>query len=259
MNDFLKINSFKETKKITFFIRNVLRQQDFENVVIGVSGGIDSAVCLSLLTKSILPKNIFIAHLSYFIPQTDLINTLLTKVNIPQKNIYNFSIKNIVYQIQKELRLIKTSKNYKLRLGNIMARTRMITLYDLAKKHNALVCGTENKSEERLGYFTKFGDEASDFEPIKHLYKTQIYQIAKHLEIPKKIISSIPTAGLWPGQTDEKELGFSYKEADRVLSLYFDQKKSIAEIFSQGFSNAKKIISRANKNSFKHRLPYSCK
>ena len=140
-----------------------------------------------------------------------------------------------------------------------MARIRMIFLYDLAKKHNALVCGTENKSEFYLGYFTRFGDEASDFEPIRHLYKTQIYQLADYLNLPKKIVSQSPTAGLWIGQTDEKDFGFSYQEADMVLNLYLDQKKSLEEITSKNFPHGKKIIARVSKNSFKHLSPYSTK
>ena len=106
-----------------------------------------------------------------------------------------------------------------LRLGNIMARVRMICLYDLAKQLDALVCGTENKSEKYLGYFTRFGDEASDIEPIMHLYKTEVYELAKHLGIPGAIVAKPPSADLWSEQTDERELGFSYKEADQVLHV----------------------------------------
>ena len=135
-----------------------------------------------------------------------------------------------------------------------MARVRMIILYDLAKRHNCLVCGTENKSELYLGYFTRFGDEASDFEPIQQLYKTQVYQLAEYLNVPKEIINQIPTAGLWENQTDEKDFGFSYKEADRVLDLYLKNKKIL-----KTFPNSKEIIARIEKNSFKHNLPYLVK
>lgn len=257
MNDLLSINPSAETQKITSFIKTVLKKQGFENVVIGVSGGIDSAVCLSLLQKSIPPKNIFPAHLYYF----------ESKINLPQKNVCNISIKNAVDALAKtlfptsvvELFPWHTSEVKRLRLGNIMARVRMIVLYDLAKKHNGLVCGTENKSEFYLGYFTRFGDEASDIEPIRHLYKTQIYSLAKYLNVPQNIIDLPPTAGLWAGQTDEGDFGFSYKEADIVLYLYFEQKKSLSEIISKGFPNAKKIVDWANKNSFKHHLPYVVK
>jgi NAD+ synthase len=138
-----------------------------------------------------------------------------------------------------------------------MARVRMILLYDLAKKHNALVCGTENKSEYLLGYFTRFGDAASDFEPIQHLYKTQVYQLASSLGVPKNIIKKTPTAGLWHGQTDEGEFGFSYKEADEVLFYYYDKKLKLEEIKNKGFKNAEKIIKFSLKNSYKHHAPYT--
>jgi NAD+ synthase len=255
MHDSLKIDPHAEEKRITSFINNVLTTQGFENVVIGLSGGIDSTVSLSLVERSISPKNIFVVHLYYFKSQIDSLKYSLRTMHIPQKNIYNISIKNIVDQMKDTMELTEKSRNYKLRLGNIMARVRMIILYDLAKKNNALVCGTENKSEYYLGYFTRFGDEASDFETIRHLYKTQIYQLAKYLNVPEEIISLPPSAGLWTGQTDEKDFGFSYAEADLVLNLYFDKKKSLPEI-TKDFPNAQKIITWAQKNSFKHHLPY---
>lgn len=256
-NDLLKINPAAETEKIILFIKSTLQGQGFKNVVLGLSGGIDSAVSLALLRKAIPPKNIFVAHLFYFKSEINLLNSLLKNADIPQKNIYNISIKRAVDGLAKTTGLTKNSKDYSLRFGNIMARTRMIILYDLAKKHQALVCGTENKSEYYLGYFTRFGDAASDFEPIRYLFKTQVYELANQLEIPKEIIDLPPTAGLWEGQTDEADFGFSYREADRVLQLYFDQKLTLNEIDSPEFPNAKKIIDRAEKNSFKHHLPYS--
>jgi len=248
----LSLNAKKETEKIVLFIKTVLKEQNFKSVVIGLSGGIDSAVSLSLLGKAIKPGNIFVVHLYYFKSQIGFLNSFLEKLNIPQKNIYNISIKNAVDQIQKTIGLTENSKNYKIRLGNIMARVRMISLYDLAKKHQGLVCGTENKSELNLGYFTRFGDEASDFEPIQHLYKTQVYQLAEYLNVPKEIINQIPTAGLWENQTDEKDFGFSYKEADKFLDLYLKNKK----IFKTS-PNSKKIIAWIHKNFFKHHLPYT--
>jgi len=160
---------------------------------------------------------------------------------------------------------VKSTQKYgvelfdRIRLGNIIARVRMIILFDLAKKHNALVCGTENKSEKLLGYFTRFGDAASDIEPISHLYKTQVRELANYLKLPQKIIEAKPTAGLWPGQTDEGEFGFTYQEADNVLSLYFDKKISTKKIRSLGYKNALKILAFAKKNSFKEKVPYLLK
>jgi len=130
-------------------------------------------------------------------------------------------------------------------------------LFDLAKKKQALVCGTENKTEHLLGYFTRFGDEASDFEPIRHLYKTEVLKLALYLGVPEKIINQPPSAGLWPGQTDEGDFGFSYKEADQVLELYLEKKLKLEEIEKKGFKKAGKIIARLKQNLFKHQTPYS--
>jgi NAD+ synthase len=130
-------------------------------------------------------------------------------------------------------------------------------LYDLAKKHSGLVCGTENKSENLLGYFTRFGDQASDIEPIAHLYKTQIYQLAHYLNIPENFLQVSPSAGLWPGQTDEGQFGFTYLEADQVFYLYLEKSMAIEDIEKSGLKNARKIISWRAQNLFKHQTPYS--
>lgn len=250
----MNIESEKETKRIISFIQKTLASQKIKKIVIGLSGGIDSTTSLYLLKKSIPKENIIACHLYYFEP----LNLKQIIFNIPNENIHIISIKEIVNSALKELGV----KNYelrknKIRAGNIMARVRMIMLYDLAKKHNALVLGTENKSEYLLGYYTRFGDEASDIEPIRHLYKTQVYKLASFLGVPEEFIKQTPTAGLWKDQTDEKELGFSYKEADQVLYLYFEKRQALEKIKKQGFVNAEKIINFSLQNSYKHQTPHA--
>ncbi len=246
----------KEKEKIIGFLKKTLREQNKKKVVLGMSGGIDSTTSFYLLKEAVDPENILIAHLYYF--QSKLKNFInsLKKANIPNKNIHELSIKNSVDDLMKILNIPSEDR---IRLGNIMARIRMIMLYDFAKKNNALVLGTEDKSEFLLGYFTRFGDEASDIEPIRHLYKTQIYQLAKYLGIPKKIVNLKSSPGLWPGHTAEKELGFSYEEADRILFLHKDKNMSIEKIKELGFPNAQKISDWTRRNSFKHHLPYIVK
>lgn len=264
----MNVNSSQEKEKIVRFIRDTLQKTKIQNVVLGLSGGIDSATSLYLLKQSIPKENIIVAHLHYFEP----LNLEVLTNDLPKENVLNISIKEIVDTCVNQLSIrhsglprIRSPRDTRdtldthdtLRFGNIAARVRMIILYDLAKKYNALVCGTENKSEHLLGYFTRFGDEASDFEPIMHLYKTQVYELAKYLNVPNEIINIQPTAGLWPGQTDEKELGFTYFEADQILHLYFDKKLTLEEIKKKGFPNTQKIISRVKSNEYKHHVPYS--
>ncbi len=250
----LQINPKKETQRIIAFLKNTLEKQNIQNVVIGLSGGIDSTTSFYLLTKVVSPEHIFPVHLSYFPGAFPSFYEVIKQQNIPEQNIYDIDIKDAVDAISNTL---KVPKNNAIRQGNIMARIRMVFLYDLAKKHNALVCGTENRSEHLLGYFTRFGDEASDIEPIRHLYKTQVCQLAKHLGVPQEIIEKTPTADLWEGQTDEKEFGFSYQEADQILFYYFEQKLTTEEIVKKGFTNADKIIQRVKENEYKHETPYT--
>ncbi len=271
MDNHLIIDPKLEKEKIINFLKKTLKEQKIDKIVLGLSGGIDSTAVFYILKEFLDAKNIYVVQMDYN-PRKKF------KIDLKEVNVVDVSIKKIVDQLQVEglvsnffisagtssqSRSPESKKNStpsplldKIRFGNIMARVRMIILFDLAKQLNALVCGTENRSERLLGYFTRFGDSASDIEPISHLYKTQVYQLAKYLEIPKETINQPPSAGLWDGQTDEDEFGFTYLEADQVLHLYYDEKISLEEIIKQGFKNAEKIITRSLNNQFKLKTPY---
>ena len=248
-------DSEKEEKRIGQFIKNVLIKTNAAGVVVAVSGGIDSATVAALTVKAIGKDK---TH-ALLLPcgelssvASDRASRFVETLGLPRENVHTIDIAPIVYAASDALSL---SDEDALRRGNIMARVRMIAVYDYAKSKSLLVGGTENKSEYILGYFTRFGDEASDFEPIRHLYKSQIYELAQFLAVSDEIINAAPTADLWSGQTDEKELGFSYKDADVVLEQYYDELRSLDAIEKE-FPGAQKIIAYSKSNLFKHEVPY---
>ena len=142
------------------------------------------------------------------------------------------------------------------RRGNKMARERMTILFDQAKKRNALVLGTSNKTEILLGYSTVFGDNASSLNPLGDLYKHQVWQLARHLELPEQVVAKRPSADLWPGQTDEDDMGFDYRTADEVLWLLFDEGLTPDEVVERGYDEpvVSRIVRFERQFRFKRRL-----
>ncbi len=247
-----------EVKRITSFLKKTYQEQGFEQAVIAVSGGIDSALSLTLLTQALGSDKIKPLFLPYQDQSTQDAEEICQFNQIGQEKWLKFNIGPMVesfYEnlVSKESAQAETRQTM-IRLGNIMARCRMIITFDTAKKLSGLVCGTENKSERILGYFTRFGDGASDLEPIVHLYKTQVRQLAQYLEIPQPFLDKAPSAGLWSGQTDEGELGFSYEQADQVLmALEANQNLSGLDVDQ---AVVEKVVSQVNRNQFKHQVPY---
>jgi len=275
-----QIDEKQETVKISDFLVHQFATARKKTAIIALSGGIDSAVSLMLTVKALKPQNVQVLHMPA--KKTNPIHTKHSKLvaktaQIPPENFTQINIGSI---IQKSWRIInhytldeplppkstpgrsaKTkslSASNRLRLANLAARVRMLVLYDQAKKHDALVIGTENFSEHLLGYYTRFGDEASDLEPIKHLYKTHIRQLAKYLNIPQEILTKAPSADLWQGQTDENEMGFSYETADPIL-YHYHKGLSETEIVSQGYplDIVRAVVSQVQLSRFKHEVPYS--
>ena len=210
--------------------------------VIAVSGGVDSAVALTLLTRA-LGKDMVTPVCLPYLDQSTVDSKTIIEWNGVSTRMVEVNIGEMVDDIASTLGAEQGS----MRKGNVMARARMIVIFDLAKKLGALVCGTENKSEHYLGYFTRFGDSASDVEPIVGLYKTEVWEMAKELGLPEIFYTKAPSAGLWDGQTDEKEMGFSYAEADKVLK---------GEIEGVDKAVIEKVQKMVQANKFKLEVPY---
>lgn len=272
------IRSSVEVKKIAAFIKSTLKTAKRPKLILATSGGIDSSTALALATAAIDPTRVLVVKLPYNtknLEASKAADHAVKQFKIPKRNLFEVDIAPGVERVWKSI-LINLSRSQTgqskltnlIRLGNIMARVRMIFLYDMAKAQNALVLGTENKSEHLLGYYTRFGDEASDLEPLRHLYKTQVYELAEYLKVPEEIRSQAPTAGLWDGQTDKEELGFSYTTADQVLYLHLEKNVNPAQIATKlrhmhpkktaghWKSLVAKVLKRVEENSFKHDLPY---
>ena len=246
----------QKVQELVEFLHQTYHQQGKTHAVIAVSGGIDSALALSLLVQS-LPKSSVTALLLPYGEQSTEDGKLICDFHkLSEQQVRIINIGPIVDATAAQLEL---DDSQKVRKGNLMARARMMVVYDVAKSLDALVCGTENKSEHYLGYFTRFGDAASDVEPISTLYKTQVRQLAEYLKLPERFLTKAPSAGLWSGQTDEAEMGFSYADADQVLEQLLDEGKDVEKIMISGVSptTVKAIADQVLSTNFKRTVPHS--
>jgi len=212
------------TKKIVDFIKRKIKESRAGGVVLGISGGLDSATAAYLAVKALGKDKVLGIIMPYYENQ-DIEDALLVCKTL-EINHKIINIKDIVNEFEKALNL----ELDRITKGNLMVRSRMVILYGFANALNYLVLGTSNKSEYLVGYFTKWGDGASDIAPLLGLYKTEVRELAKFLGIPEKIISKTPTAGLWKGQTDESELGIEYDLLDKILYRLVDLKMKKEEI-----------------------------
>jgi len=214
-DDFLNLDYGKVAKKITSFISNQVKSRNKNGVVIGLSGGIDSSVCVILAYRALGNKGI--TGLS--MPEKDVTpKTNLQNVDSLAKKL-KIRYKEINIECGKRILLNKLPRD-KLARGNFSARLRMALLYYYAATNNLLVLGTADKSELMIGYFTKFGDEGADIFPIGELYKSQVRLLGKELQIPKQILQQPSSPGFWKGQLAEKEIGLPYDEIDKILESY---------------------------------------
>lgn len=251
----LKIDAARVERKLTKFIRKKVFDAGADGVVIGLSGGIDSSVTAALSTRALGPKKV----LGISLPEMgvsdpgDVDDARLVAEHLG----IEFRVVDIAPVVKAVRDQVKFSPEARLPNANILPRVRMVVLYYYANLLNRLVMGCSNRSELRTGYFTKYGDGAADLAPLGALYKTQVRELAAYLGIPRQIIDKVPTAGLWRGQTDEAELGISYKNLDMILiALDLGLKPAeIARTVGLGLDEVRAIIERERRNIHKLRPP----
>lgn len=237
---------------LTSFIKTEINRSGFERVVLGLSGGLDSALACYLAVEALGPINVLAIRMPYKTSSAESLEH--AQLVIDALNVTNLTIP-ITDMVDPLISRFPEMGNR--RKGNIMARQRMIILFDQSEEFKGLVLGTGNKTEILLGYSTLYGDSACALNPIGDLYKTQVRQLARDMGVPQELIDKAPSADLWKGQTDEGELGFKYEEVDKLLYLLIDQRYKPEECVEAGFpvDFVKQVLKRVQRNQYKRVLP----
>ncbi len=244
-------------KLVVGFVREEVFRAGFRKAVVGVSGGLDSAVVLLIASRALGPQNVRALLLPYRTSSPDSVADARRVVGVAGCVAEEIEITPMVDAFRAA-----AGCDDPLRLGNKMARERMTLLYDRAMRDGALVVGTSNKTELLLGYSTRWGDLAFDLDPIGDLYKAHVRALAAHLGVPRPILDKPPSADLWPGQTDEQDLGVTYEDADRVLWYLVDQRgrpEAAATELGVPAEVVHAIGRRVVRSQFKRNLPLICK
>lgn len=248
----LTINTSVARTILTGFIKSEVTRVGYSRALVGLSGGIDSALSCALAVEALGRENVLAVRMPYKTSSPDSLahaQILIEQLQIPSTTIEITNMVEPLFALDQGIT--------KLRKGNIMARERMILLYDQSEAFKGLVVGTSNKTEILLGYSTQFGDAASAINPIGDLYKSQVRQLSQAMNIPAEILDKAPSADLWEGQTDEDELGFAYEEADELLYLLVDQRYSPQECVEVGFDTkfVDTVVGRVRRSQFKRMQP----
>jgi NAD+ synthase len=251
--DTLTTADSKIAEKLENFLVQKLSESGLDGYIIGLSGGIDSAVSASIAAKAVGPGKLLGLIMPYSRSSAESENDALLLANRLKIKTEKIDISPMINTYYSDISAVSS-----IRSGNKMARERMSILFDKAAQHNLLVLGTSNRTEICLGYGTWYGDTACSINPIGMLYKTQVRQLARYYDVPESIVNKPPTADLWPGQTDEGELGLEYDKVDRLLFMMIEKGIiSREKLNSAGFENSfiDRAIELLNKFHFKRHLP----
>jgi NAD+ synthase len=248
----LTIDAELARKILTGFIHTEITRAGFSRAVVGLSGGIDSSLSCYLTVEALGPENVLAIRMPYKTSSADSLEHAQLVIDELGVNSLTIPVTEMVEPLFERF-----PESDPIRRGNVMARARMIVLYDQSHDFGGLVVGTGNKTEILLGYTTLFGDSACAINPIGDLYKTQVRQLAREMGLPSVIIDKPPSADLWVGQTDEGELGFTYAEVDQLLYLLVDQRFKPEDCVAEGFSESfvRTVVELVKKNHFKRVLP----
>jgi NAD+ synthase len=246
----LDLNTDLARQLIVQFIRAEITRVGMKRAVIGMSGGVDSSLVAYLAVDALGADNVRGILMPY---RTSNANSRADAELVAGRLSIETRVVEITPMVEPYLAQMPDDAR---RRGNVMARARMIVLYDQSEDFHALVLGTSNKTETLLGYTTHYGDNAAALQPIADVYKTQVWQLARALNLPAQIIEKPPSADLWVGQTDEDELGFTYAQADQILYLLFDERRRVEEVVARGFEEhlVRRILRTVARNQFK-RVP----
>ncbi len=247
----LTINTDLARQILVEFLRTEIQRAGFSHGVIGLSGGVDSALACYLAAEALGPENVLAVRMPYktSAPESyEHAELVVRATGVQEKTLPVTPMADALFELVPDAGSI--------RRGNVFARLRMILLYDQSAEFQGLVVGTGNKTEILLGYTTLYGDSACALNPLGDLYKTQIRQLARAVGVPEVILAKPPSADLWAGQTDEGELGFTYEQVDRLLLLLVDGRYSPQACVEAGFSAklVEQVIERIRRNQYK-RLP----
>jgi NAD+ synthase len=252
----LFLNTDIVRKILVNFLRDETQNAGFKKGILGLSGGVDSAVCAFLAAEALGKENIRGVMMPY---RSSSSQSKTDAEEVADAIGIQTELVEISGMVDAYLQMAGTVE--KVRAGNIMARQRMIVLYDLSQRDRALVFGTSNKTEILLGYGTLFGDLASAINPLGDLYKTQVWQLAEALGVPRTVIEKKPSADLWEGQTDEGEFGFTYADVDRLLYFMVDERRNDQQLIEMGFDRSfiDRVKTMIRRNQFKRRPPVIAK